>query len=68
MVLAATSPGFHEPKSFSSLGVISAKVVSPTMSKVALLGLYQVSWNLARSSRVILLTLDSVPVPTKAPA
>ena len=60
-----TSPDFHEANRFSSLGVISASVVSPTMSNVALLGLNQVSWNLARSSRVILLTLSSVPVPMK---
>jgi len=35
---------------------------------VALLGLNHVSWNLAKSSRVILLTLASVPLPVKGTA
>ena len=68
MVRFATSPGFHETNSFSNFGVISANVVSPTISNVALFGLYQVSWNFARSWRVILHTLDSLPVLAKAPA
>jgi hypothetical protein len=40
--------------------------VSPTTSSVALFGLNQVSWNLAKSSRVIFFTLASVPVEIRA--
>jgi hypothetical protein len=43
MFFLGTSPVFHDANSFSSLGVISAKVVSPTMSNVELFGLNQVS-------------------------
>ena len=46
---------FHPAKSFSSFGVTSASVVSPTTISVESFGRSQASWNLARSSRVILL-------------
>jgi hypothetical protein len=47
----------------SSFGLISAIVVSPTMTIVALLGLNHASWNLIRSSRVIFATPSSYPDP-----
>src|SRR2546428_10148095 len=42
MVFFGTVPSGHLRKSFSSFGVISARVVSPTTINVALLGLNQV--------------------------
>ena len=63
MFFFGTSPGFQEAKSFSSFGWISANVVSPTTTIVALFGLNHVLWNLTRSSRVIFATEPSVPEP-----
>src|SRR5437867_6274499 len=45
MFFEGTSPDFQPPNSFSSLGLISFSMVSPTMMSVALFGLNQVSWN-----------------------
>ena len=58
-----TSPRFHAPKAFSSFGLISASVVSPTTSSVAALGLNQVVHHLTMSSRVSFLTAPAVPEP-----
>jgi len=48
---------------FSSFGVTSLSVVSPTITSVALFGLNHESWNFTRSSRVIFPTLALVPEP-----
>ena len=58
-----TSPAFQDANSRSSRGWISARVVSPTTTSVALLGLNQVSWNRTTSSRVSFETDCAVPEP-----
>ena len=56
MFFFGTSPAFQPSKSFSSFGLISASVVSPTTTSVALFGLNQVWWNFTRSARDIFAT------------
>ena len=63
MFFAGTVPGFHAANSFSSRGLISAIVVAPTTTIVALTGLNQSAWNFTSVSRVILPTDSIVPEP-----
>ena len=65
MFFSGTSPLAHPANARSSLGRISAMVVAPTTTSVALLGLNQVRWNLTRSSRVIRAVDSSVPEPVQ---
>src|SRR5579871_2629183 len=62
-VFFGTAPGLQPENSFSSFGVTSAIVVSPTITRVALFGLNHALWNLTRSSRVSFETLAVVPNP-----
>ncbi len=60
MLFFGVFPCFQDAKAFSSCGLISAGVVSPTITSVVLFGRYHVSWNLAIASRVSLPTPASV--------
>ena len=63
MFFLGTSPGCQTLNNFSSLGLISFNVVSPTMMSVALFGLNQVAWNFFISEGVNFSTDASVPEP-----
>ena len=63
MVFLRHFAGLPAANSFSSLGMISSSVVSPTTMSVALFGLNQVSWNFRRSARRQFPTDASVPEP-----
>lgn len=56
MSMLGTAPAFQDPSAFSSAGTISPRLMSPTTTSAALLGLNQVEWQASRSPRVSALT------------